>query len=330
MSTRRQVLRTVTATTGVGTLGVIGTTRTISETRAAEANTPARERYRRAGSAADLPLFDAHTHLIPEETLGRDPLTADELVAWMDDNGIDRAVVLALDSPESYPVQAPSWWILDEVESYPDRLVPFCTVDPRTLVYGDDPAEELVERYVERGARGFGELKAGLPIDDSQLETLYELCAEYDLPILFHTDEKAMMDEVGLPRLEDVLASYPEVDFLAHAHAWWAHISADVTWDDRSRYPDRPIEPGGRVPELLAEYDNIYGDISGLSGWNALTRDEDYGQAFLENYFDQLVFGTDYLYPGHEIEQFELFERFDLEREAWAAIRDENLDDVLR
>ncbi|APW97864.1 amidohydrolase [Halobiforma lacisalsi AJ5] len=280
----------------------------------------------------DLPLIDAHTHLTPVETLDRSPLSADDLVEWLDENGVDRAVVLALDSPESYPVQAPSWWVLEEVTAHPDRLIPFCTVDPRTLVYEDNfgAVTSLLDRYIDRGARGFGELKAGLPIDDDRLAAIYERCADRGLPILFHTDEKAMTDEVGLPRLEDVLASYPGLDFLAHAHGWWAHISADVGADDLSEYPTGAIEPGGRVPELLAEYDNLYGDLSGFSGWNALTRDEEYAQSFLEDHHEQLVFGTDYLAPGQEVPQVDLFERFDLGREAWANLRYRNLESVLR
>ncbi|AFZ73366.1 amidohydrolase family protein [Natronobacterium gregoryi] len=326
-ATRRQFL------VGTGNAGVLGVAVPADSTAAGESTTrePAPSTDD-TNDVDDLPLIDAHTHLIPTETLDRDPFSVDELVSWMDDNGVDRAVVLALDSPESYPVQAPSWWVLEEVAAYPDRLLPFCTVDPRTLVYEDDfgAVTALLEAHVDRGARGFGELKAGLPIDDERLETIYELCADYGLPILFHTDEKAMMDEVGLPRLEDVVASYPTVDLLAHAHAWWAHISADVDADDRGAYPSGPIDSGGRVPELLSEYDNLYGDISARSGWNALTRDEEFAQSFLEDHHEQLVFGTDSLSPDQEIPQFDLFDRFDLDLEAWADIRYRNLEGVLR
>ena len=321
-TTRRRLLASAAAG-GVLGAGTVGASASGGDSDAAA------EPAVQADDVDDLPLFDAHTHVVPEETLGREPLSADDLVDWMDANGVDRAVVLALDSPEAYPVQAPSWWVLEEVAAHPDRLVPFCTVDPRVEVYGDDVVADRLERSVDRGARGFGELKPGLAIDDPRLETLYELCAEHGLPITFHTDEKAMIDEVGLPGLEDVLSSYPEVDFLAHAHAWWAHISADVEPDDRGDYPEGSVEPGGRVPELLAEYDNVYGDISGISGWNALTRDEAFGQAFLEDHHERLVFGTDYLYPGQEIAHFDLFERFDLDLEAWADIRYRNLEGVL-
>lgn len=283
-----------------------------------------------ADEVDDLPLFDAHTHVIPTGARGRDPLSADELVAWMDDRGVDRAVVLPFDSPEGYPVQAPSWWVLEEVAAYPDRLIPFCSIDPRTLVYGDEIVAEVLEGYLERGARGFGELKVGMPVDDERLEGVYELCADYGLPILFHTDRQSLTDDVGLPGLEGVLASYSEVDFVAHAHGWWAHMGADVEPGDLGGIPEGPIDARGRVWELLAEYDNIYGDISTLAGWNALTRDQAVGQAFLESHHDRLVFGSDYLFPGQEIPHFDLFERFDLELEAWADLRYRTLEGLLR
>ncbi|EMA36852.1 amidohydrolase family protein [Halobiforma nitratireducens] len=281
-------------------------------------------------SPAGLPLFDAHTHVVPRAARGHDPLSADELVAWMDAHGVDRAVVLAFDSPEAYPVQSPSWWVLEEVEAYPDRLVPFCTIDPRTLVYGEGTAEALLERYIDRGARGFGELKVEMPIDDDRLEPVYELCAEYELPLLFHTDRQFLTDDVGLPGLERVLASYPAVDFVAHAHGWWSHMGADVEPADLGRIPDGPIESRGRTWELLAEYDNIYADISTRGGWNALTRDETVGREFLETHHDRIVFGTDYLYPGQSVPHFDLFDRFDLDREAWADVRHRNVESLLR
>jgi hypothetical protein len=58
------------------------------------------------------------------------------------------------------------------------------------------------------------------------------------------------------------------------------------------------VEPGGRCDELLGTYDNLYADISMGSGFNAITRDVEYSQGFLERHHEKLLFGTDYLYPG--------------------------------
>ena len=282
-----------------------------------------------ADDVDDLPLFDAHTHIIPMESRGNDPLFVDDLVDWMDDNGVDYAAVQALDSPEAYPVQAPSWWILEECEKYDDRLVPFVTIDPRALHYGEE-ATAVLDEYLDRGARGFGELKAGIDIDDEQAMETYELCADRDLSVLFHTDETAMTDEIGLPGLEDVLESFPDVDFVAHAHGWWIHVDGDVDTMARDSAHDGPIESEGRVPELLEAYDNIYADISAGAGWDALSRDEEFTQEFFETHHEQIVFGSDYLFPDQTIEQFQLFETVDLDLEAWADIRYRNFESLLR
>ena len=280
----------------------------------------------------DMKLIDAHTHLVPEPVsyLNRDPLYADDLVDWMDDADVDEAVVLALDSPEAYPVMAPSPWIAEQCEQYPDRLIPFFTVDPRTGVYGRDALRDHFVRHVGNGAKGFGEFKPGLEVGDSRNELVYELCAEFDLPILFHSDDKAFMDDTDHSQLEEVLQSYPDVDFLGHGMGWWARISGDVGEHELGGYPSGPVDDEGAVPYLLSEYDNIYGELSGGSGWNALTRDYEFGQAFLEEHSDQIIYGTDYLFPGHDVPHFQLFSHFELDEEAWRDVRYRNIESVLR
>lgn len=277
-------------------------------------------------------LIDAHTHLVPEPVgyLNRDPLYADDLVDWMDDNGVDEAVVLALDSPEAYPVMAPSPWIAEQCEQYPERLIPFFTVDPRTGVYGRDALRDHFVRHVGQGARGFGEFKPGLEVGDPLNDPIYELCAQYDLPILFHSDDKAFMDDTDHSQLEEVLQSYPDVDFLGHGMGWWARISGDVGEHELGGYPGGSVDDEGAVPRLLSEYDNIYGELSGGSGWNALTRDWEFGQQFLEDHSDQIIYGTDYLFPGHGVPHFQLFSSFELDNEAWMDIRYRNIESVLR
>lgn len=327
-ATRRRVLGTVVGVTGLSgpTGAVTDAAATPAETDATDDFVPRADRPNRPGR---LPLVDAHTHIVPEAVWDRDPLDAEQLVEWMDENGVDRAVVLPLESPEAYPVPAPTWWVLEETAQYPERLLPFCSIDPRTIAY-EDAVEDRLERYVADGARGFGELKPGLAVDDPKLRAIYELCAEYELPVLFHADDKAMLDDPAFSRFEAIVASYPDVDFLGHGQGWWARISGDVDDDDLGGYPEGAIEPGGPVPELLSTYDNVYGELSGNSGWNALSRDPEYGQQFLESHHEQLLFGTDYLYPGYDVPNFRLFETFELDRSAWSDIRYENLLDLLR
>ena len=45
---------------------------------------------------------------------------------------------------------------------------------------------------------------------------------------------------------------------------------------------------------MLAQYDNLYADLSAGSAYNALERDTGFTREFLVQYQDRLVFGRDY------------------------------------
>jgi predicted TIM-barrel fold metal-dependent hydrolase len=164
------------------------------------------------------------------------------------------------------------------------------------------------------------------------MQLIYELCDEFDLPMLFHLDDMSMLDEVGLPGLERMLESYPAADFIMHSHGWWSHISADVAADDLARgaMPDGSVVEGGRCDELLSRYDNLYADISAGSGWNALIRDEEYTRAFLQRHHEQVLFGTDKSYAGFEPQHAALFDRFSLSGDVRENIAHQNIERLLR
>ena len=49
----------------------------------------------------------------------------------------------------------------------------------------------MLKKYVDAGAKGFGEHKPGVQIDDPRNMTIYAACGELKLPLLFHLDERA-------------------------------------------------------------------------------------------------------------------------------------------
>ncbi len=59
---------------------------------------------------------------------------------------------------------------------------------------------------------------------------------------------------------------------------------------------------------LLREYPNLYGDLSPAagSGYNAISRDPEFGYAFLEGFQDRLIFGTDICDPSNALTLFDL------------------------
>src|SRR5436190_2753585 len=168
---------------------------------------------------------DMHTHL--GQTWNKnEALTAEALLRWMDAHKIAQAIVLPLVSPESSSYLLTTDFVLEQTKPFRDRLIPFCAIDPRTSYTGGlKGLTAMLAKYVEAGAKGFGEHKPGVKIDDPLNLALYEACAELKLPVLFHLDNQRNLDEPGLPGLASVLTSVPTGTFVAHGPGWWASIA---------------------------------------------------------------------------------------------------------
>lgn len=252
---------------------------------------------------------DMHTH-IGQTWNTTEPLTAEELLRWMDAHRIAQAIVLPLMSPESSSYLITTDFVLEQTRPYRDRLIPFCSIDPRTSYSGGlKGLVAMLKKYVDAGAKGFGEHKPGVAFDDKRSMVIYEACAELKLPLLFHIDNERNLDKPGLPGLENALKTHPGCNFIGHGPGWWASISGDATQRDIGGYPKTRVAPGGAIDALMAKYPNLYGDLSAGSGAGAISRDLDFGREFLSRRQDRIMFGTDFLSPRQAVPQFELFEQ---------------------
>ena len=258
--------------------------------------------------------IDIHVH-IGKLLFSRPGISVRYLLNWMDELEIEKACVMAVENPEEVDYYVTTEQVLRSCRRHPDRLIPFCNVDPRRGEPKEFDPFPIIARYIERGARGFGEMLSGLRIDDPLQMKIYTACDRLRLPVLIHIDRYRNRDEIGLPRLEKMLIQFPNVKFIAHAYHWWSEISGDVKNNDRLSYPNRPIAPGGRVEQLLQKYPNLYGDLSAESGRNALLRDPGFTPGFLRRNQDKLLFGSDLVYKGQNIKLAQTLEAFDLEPE---------------
>lgn len=275
-------------------------------------------------------FVDVHTHL-GQTWNTTTPLSAEELLRWMDANRVAQAVVLPLVSPEasSYPLS--SDFVLAQTKPYRDRLIPFCSIDPRTSYSGGQKgAVAMLKKYQEAGAKGFGEHKPGTPIDHPGNLTLFRACGEVGLPILFHLDNQRNTDQPGLPGLAKALTEAPDAIFIGHGPGWWASISGDATQADLGGYPRTKTTPGGAIDTLMERHPHLYGDLSAGSGANAINRDLDFGREFLIRRADRLLFGTDFLAPGQNVPQFELFAKIELPEEVRRKIFRDNARRILK
>ena len=281
-------------------------------------------------------MIDYHVH-IGKIFYGRKPLTPKRLIKKMDEIGIEKAVILPIENPEETHWYNTSENVLKVCKKYKKRLIPFCNVDPRRGLNSENEKciFNLIEEYVKKGAKGFGEILANLRFNDKRMKNIYKACGELKISIVFHlggVPERSIIgltDEIGLPYMEEILNEFPDTIFVAHGPGWWAEISGDVKPEDRDTYPKGKIEKEGKVQYLLKNYPNIYADLSAGSAYNALTRDSEYGIEFLNKFYNKLLFATDYLYPEQELPIVEYMKNVNISEDKKKMIFYENAKKLL-
>ena len=227
-------------------------------------------------------LLDCHLHI---NHRGR---TLANTIKHIEATGTDKAFVLPLETGEG-GVLLTSDTVLEAFGKHSDRIIPFCQCDVR----GEDVLRRI-RNYYELGCRGVGEQKEHLPLNDRRVELVIALCNELNWPITIHFQDGKKGYNQGLAEhLETYLKRYKRVRIIGHAQTWWANISAQVPAPEKSLYPTGRVKPGGLLDRLLSDYPNLYADLSAGSGYNALSRDEEFTAGFLERHSKQLLFGSD-------------------------------------
>jgi predicted TIM-barrel fold metal-dependent hydrolase len=254
-------------------------------------------------------IIDFHTHV---GNFGRtrhedrDPVTFENLIARLDDEGIDKAVLLPVYvSPDAiYPgfIIEPRMSVHDQVldaARYPDRIIRFGNMDPRWAgnALGGD-FSSFLDWFQEQGCLGIGEVTSNLPFDDPRVVSMFRQIGERRMPVVFHgvgfgPGTYGLQDDVGSPRLERLLQQAPDTIIVGHGPGFWAEIGGGLTPQGKMGYPTGPITEEGSLPKLLRRYPNLYCDMSAGSGYRALTRDREFGIRFLQEFQDQVLFATD-------------------------------------
>lgn len=259
-------------------------------------------------------FIDIHVHTRlypgPERLSGGTYATPEQLVAMLQPYGVKRAVILPGVNPECSYVPQGIGEVLAICAKYPDFFIPFMNIDPRA-VSNSASADlgHLMRFWKERGCRGIGEVCANLRFDDPLMLNLFRHAEANHLPLIFHIAPRqggfyGIVDDLGLPGLERVLHEFPELTFIGHSQPFWAEISGDLCEEQRNGYPKGKVSPGGTVLRLFRTCPNLYGDLSPAagSGYNAISRDPEFGYAFLEEFQDRLLFGTDICDPRNPLD----------------------------
>ena len=168
---------------------------------------------------------------------------------------------------------------------------------PGEFTFGANEVPDLaeatseIEKYLRLGAVVIGEQKFAVECDSPEMQSLYEVAAEYRVPILMHWQYQRF--NYGFDRFHRMLAKFPRTTFIGHAQTWWAHVDANYKDDAKNLYPKGKVMAGGLTDRYLSDYPNMFGDLSAGSGLNALKRDEEHARGFLLRHQDKLIYGSD-------------------------------------
>ena len=226
--------------------------------------------------------------------------TAEDLIKFYDQLNIELGVLQPLVAPEALNVTMTNENCKFMVDQHPERFTWFCNVDARAIRNtSDSNLGAIIEHYKNMGAKGFGELTTHLPIDDPKMQNLFGYCQELDMPVTIHMSTKqdgeyGIIDELGLPRLENLLKTHPKLKIIGHSQAFWREIGDNPV----GSYPTGPVK-NGRIPVLLRKYENLYADLSNDSGSRALMRDREHAAKFMEEFSDKLMYACDICSPSN-------------------------------
>jgi predicted TIM-barrel fold metal-dependent hydrolase len=255
-------------------------------------------------------IIDFHTHVFPPDVkknrqkyIERDPClailysdpkariaTAEELIASMDEAGVDISVILNIGWTTHEMCRETNDYIIDAVSRYPRRLVGFGAVQPNS----PRAAVAEIERCAKAGMRGVGEMRPDIQLfdlgDEMVMAPLAEVLKEHKLTLLLHASEPLGHDYPGKGLMfPDIL--YPFITSFPDLTVVCAHWGGGLPFY-------------ALMPEVKKAMANVYFD-SAASPF--LYTPQVYRQVIQLVGADRVLFGSDYplLAPGRLLKEIE-------------------------
>jgi predicted TIM-barrel fold metal-dependent hydrolase len=213
------------------------------------------------------------------------PATTDQLLAEMDEAGVERAVILGQDTHATRNPAFRNYTMRNDdiaalANKSRDRLVPFAGVDPNA---GKESLKELkraVNRLGMRGLKVHSSANSVYMNDKRLMFPIYEYCQDARVPVLFHTGTTGLGDtEIKYSKTElvdEVCQKFPDLRVVM-AHFGWP-------------WPDVAMAIALRNP-------NVFIDVSGWKPRYVPTSVFPYLNGILQERF---LFGTDYPMLRHK------------------------------
>jgi hypothetical protein len=256
-------------------------------------------------------ILDAHTHIFPPEIIGdrtrfaypeetafsgiyQDPRAklagAEELLAAMDQDGVDRAVIFGFPWVREDTARLHNDYVLESQNKYPDRLIGLACFDPLQTWA---PREAV--RALDAGLKGLGELAVYTHGFDQEavarIKDLGQLSRERNTPLLLHVNEPIGHQYAGKAPLT-IQEIYQVVQACRRVKLILAHWGGGLFFYNLLKK---------EVPEALAD---VYVDTAASP---FLYRSDIYGLAARILGPEKILFGSDFplIKPGRYFNEME-------------------------
>ena len=180
--------------------------------------------------------IDLHLHLsfrsVPENAKMK-VSSYEEMLPHLNELGIEKGVLMSSGETSSLLPMGTNEENYRIVSADPKHYAWMCNVDY------DGNGDTIYDRLLackEKGAIGVGELMINRRLDEPFFHRLFEAAGKLHMPVTFHMSPEigysyGVVDEPGLPLLEDCLRRYPDTLFLGHSQAFWIEMSGDAPVD---------------------------------------------------------------------------------------------------
>jgi len=178
----------------------------------------------------------------------------EDILADMDQAGIDMTVIVAVDAETTYHYKIPNELIAQIVKQYPNRFVGFASVDPHKGLLAVD---EVVRSFEQLGLSGLKFIPhlIEMPPNDPRMYPILEKAQELQMPVLFHTGTHfhagTRLKYCRPEYLDDIAIDFPELVIIAaHFGFPWFYEAMAVVQKNRNVC----FNIAGWAPKYIPEY----------------------------------------------------------------------------
>ena len=263
-------------------------------------------------------IFDSHVHIATPEAMAaygppfqscaslyaRTPLSdfygrpdlsvsLEDTFGHLQECGVVGAVIANVDASFRWKNRFSNENMVEAIAPYGDFFKPFASVDPRLR---RTAVAELRRAFAELGCVGFKvhpSYQEVYPNDRELMYPLYEVCLEFDAPVLFHTGSTRLYPapiKYSQPlHLDEVAIDFPDVKVIMAHWGWpWVEEALAIVWRNENIY----VDLSGHLPQHLPPVVWHYMQLPDLR--------------------DRFFFGSDYpfLKPGRILKAYEDFDQW--------------------